>query len=138
MFGYFIFFFFKQKTAYEMRISDWSSDVCSSDLVHHPAPSSCAASKRSREISSTNCFTSRIVNAFAPAGSHTAQGVSVRLTPSSGMSSTVGYSEMSVTVASKHRVPRNTPYTERKSVWLEKRDAVRCGLGGCRDIQKKK
>src|SRR3546814_3598644 len=27
------FFFFKQKTAYEMRISDWSSDVCSSDLV---------------------------------------------------------------------------------------------------------
>src|SRR3546814_4520594 len=29
----FTFFFFKQKTAYEMRISDWSSDVCSSDLV---------------------------------------------------------------------------------------------------------
>src|SRR3546814_1858444 len=28
----FVFFFFKQKTAYEMRISDWSSDVCSSDL----------------------------------------------------------------------------------------------------------
>src|SRR3546814_8637289 len=39
---YFLFFFFKQKTAYEMRISDWSSDVCSSDLgrllaeVGHP------------------------------------------------------------------------------------------------------
>src|SRR3546814_9902301 len=29
---FFLFFFFKQKTAYEMRISDWSSDVCSSDL----------------------------------------------------------------------------------------------------------
>src|SRR3546814_5760218 len=28
-----LFFFFKQKTAYEMRISDWSSDVCSSDLI---------------------------------------------------------------------------------------------------------
>src|SRR3546814_8123072 len=28
----FVIFFFKQKTAYEMRISDWSSDVCSSDL----------------------------------------------------------------------------------------------------------
>src|SRR3546814_7571477 len=28
-----LFFFFKQKTSYEMRISDWSSDVCSSDLV---------------------------------------------------------------------------------------------------------
>src|SRR3546814_5517130 len=36
-----LFFFFKQKTAYEMRISDWSSDVCSSDLgqgsLFHPA-----------------------------------------------------------------------------------------------------
>src|SRR3546814_4875500 len=32
VFGWVIVFFFKQKTAYEMRISDWSSDVCSSDL----------------------------------------------------------------------------------------------------------
>src|SRR3546814_6145829 len=34
------FFFFKQKTAYEMRISDWSSDVCSSDLevLHQRLP----------------------------------------------------------------------------------------------------
>src|SRR3546814_16913629 len=31
-FRFVLFFFFKQKTAYEMRISDWSSDVCSSDL----------------------------------------------------------------------------------------------------------
>src|SRR3546814_4509986 len=31
--GAVFFFFFKQKTAYEMRISDWSSDVCSSDLA---------------------------------------------------------------------------------------------------------
>src|SRR3546814_10280615 len=37
----FEFFFFKQKTAYEMRISDWSSDVCSSDLkscAHNEGP----------------------------------------------------------------------------------------------------
>src|SRR3546814_12619441 len=32
MYVFIFFFFFKQKTAYEMRISDWSSDVCSSDL----------------------------------------------------------------------------------------------------------
>src|SRR3546814_3213103 len=53
MMCFFCFFFFKQKTAYEMRISDWSSDVCSSDLEaaegpagrarhgdphHHPRP----------------------------------------------------------------------------------------------------
>src|SRR3546814_2255559 len=37
------FFFFKQKTAYEMRISDWSSDVCSSDL--QPARPSIRASR---------------------------------------------------------------------------------------------
>src|SRR3546814_4087210 len=40
----FVFFFFKQKTAYELRISDWSSDVCSSDLdlrsrpISRPSP----------------------------------------------------------------------------------------------------
>src|SRR3546814_13555145 len=33
MHSFLLFFFFKQKTAYEMRISDWSSDVCSSDLT---------------------------------------------------------------------------------------------------------
>src|SRR3546814_2717188 len=33
-----IIFFFKQKTAYEMRISDWSSDVCSSDLLPNCLP----------------------------------------------------------------------------------------------------
>src|SRR3546814_9982728 len=32
----YLFFYFKQKTAYEMRISDWSSDVCSSDLSSRP------------------------------------------------------------------------------------------------------
>src|SRR3546814_7315055 len=36
--GICFFFFFKQKTAYEMRISDWSSDVCSSDLAAEIAP----------------------------------------------------------------------------------------------------
>src|SRR3546814_13562757 len=34
----FVCFFFKQKTAYEMRISDWSSDVCSSDLDRRSSP----------------------------------------------------------------------------------------------------
>src|SRR3546814_16232150 len=38
-----MFFFFKQKTAYEMRISDWSSDVCSSDLAGVKACFDCKA-----------------------------------------------------------------------------------------------
>src|SRR3546814_2268354 len=41
-------FFFKQKTAYEMRISDWSSDVCSSDLQPHPSVADRLALVRSR------------------------------------------------------------------------------------------
>src|SRR3546814_6864592 len=37
-----VLFFFKQKTAYEMRISDWSSDVCSSDLTTASTPAAAA------------------------------------------------------------------------------------------------
>src|SRR3546814_1992277 len=36
-FTFFVFLFFKQRTAYDMRISDWSSDVCSSDLLDEPS-----------------------------------------------------------------------------------------------------
>src|SRR3546814_3586313 len=49
---YIVFFFFKQKTAYEMRISDWSSDVCSSDLARcgakRHAALSCTASSEGK------------------------------------------------------------------------------------------
>src|SRR3546814_8183112 len=49
----FLFFlFFKQKTAYEMRISDWSSDVCSSDLnmaYNHPHQQGMQHAKRNHE-----------------------------------------------------------------------------------------
>src|SRR3546814_8823267 len=41
------FFFFKQKTAYELRISDWSSDVCSSDL---PALGQCETAAEGGEV----------------------------------------------------------------------------------------
>src|SRR3546814_7279094 len=41
-----VVFFFKQKTAYEMRISDWSSDVCSSDLSRSSIPLSVRASSK--------------------------------------------------------------------------------------------
>src|SRR3546814_9206924 len=44
-------FFFKQKTAYEVRISDWSSDVCSSDLLGHYAPGSYAQYAKLSSIS---------------------------------------------------------------------------------------
>src|SRR3546814_234673 len=53
------FFFFKQKTAYEMRISDWSSDVCSSDLV----VSSCVDPELTKLISESGAL---VLDIFAP------------------------------------------------------------------------
>src|SRR3546814_7096809 len=44
----YLFFCFKQKTAYEMRISDWSSDVCSSDLIARDAEERLGVDRRLR------------------------------------------------------------------------------------------
>src|SRR3546814_8851545 len=46
----YVIFFFKQKTAYEMRISDWSSDVCSSDLLPHASTRECPVAFIRRKI----------------------------------------------------------------------------------------
>src|SRR3546814_1754645 len=71
-----MFFFFKQKTAYEMRISDWSSDVCSSDL-NTPEPSSSTKSLRLPSLSLTKKFSttttlpsSRTIFRFTPSHSN--------------------------------------------------------------------
>src|SRR3546814_4622050 len=53
-----LFFFFKQKTAYEMRISDWSSDVCSSDLVRRAGGAVSPASPNKRLSSSSSGISS--------------------------------------------------------------------------------
>src|SRR3546814_4231111 len=63
--GHLLFFFFKQKTAYEMRISDWSSDVCSSDLSVGPgyrprAPPTPAARSRGGAPSTTRSEERRV------------------------------------------------------------------------------
>src|SRR3546814_13610025 len=47
-----MFFFFKQKAAYEMRMSDWSSDVCSSDLGGTLSPGTASANSRASVPSS--------------------------------------------------------------------------------------
>src|SRR3546814_3153003 len=54
-----LFFFFKQKTAYEMRISDWSSDVCSSDLLWkadamHPTEGVSRRKRRAKALRSSD------------------------------------------------------------------------------------
>src|SRR3546814_20915469 len=62
------FFFFKQKTAYEMRISDWSSDVCSSDLVSG-SPAGAVRQSTSQSRSSATIVTSPSTAAVQSAGS---------------------------------------------------------------------
>src|SRR3546814_10761204 len=61
LFCYCFIFFFKQKTAYEMRISDWSSDVCSSDLsrVHDAKKRNafCTADSETRFVSFESSLT---------------------------------------------------------------------------------
>src|SRR3546814_3570019 len=56
-----LFFFFKQKTAYEMRISDWSSDVCSSDLPRR------GRSRRRRSTGSASRDGNRLAGPRCPA-----------------------------------------------------------------------
>src|SRR3546814_6610617 len=70
------FFFFKQKTAYEMRISDWSSDVCSSDLGPHSVGSRWAAygrqcrahAARTSTPTPRRCAMKRLIVILAAAG----------------------------------------------------------------------
>src|SRR3546814_19301000 len=56
-----MFFFFKQKTAYEMRISDWSSDVCSSDLVYDDEGRSAFLAQQISQI-----YEHRLISHFYP------------------------------------------------------------------------
>src|SRR3546814_3306275 len=72
-----MFFFFKQKTAYEMRISDWSSDVCSSDLAKHKGllethptlgAKKLAGKKRTRRLSAAEIEMLGKAIAYAEAG----------------------------------------------------------------------
>src|SRR3546814_4287640 len=82
-------FFFKQKTAYEMRISDWSSDVCSSDLFNrdqlstHRSPPSAFA-----KASST---TSRMRVRFVMRGRPSVGGVSADGTPNGANGMRIGF-----------------------------------------------
>src|SRR3546814_13374631 len=77
--SWFVFFFFKQKTAYEMRISDWSSDVCSSDLA--------SMSGRMTIFSGLRIFAVSAMN-LTPQNAMTSASVSAALRDSSSESPT--------------------------------------------------
>src|SRR3546814_8374366 len=111
-----VFFFFKQKTAYEMRSSDWSSDVCSSDLFPCVRPSRVGSGAgRSRTRSGmTRTYGRRPGGAARAAGSGTRQ-------PPRSRSSGLGRHDVEV---------------DRKSVVSGKSVSVRVDLGGRRFIKK--
>src|SRR3546814_12026076 len=129
-----------QKTAYDMRISDWSSDVCSSDLDpsggvrlspalrvgddHWPRPSCppTTAMESSRSMASPNRCQSNC-SAQPRTDSRTNPTLSVRSTASAKPTSSPGCT--------------NTPEVDRKSVVWGKSVSVRVDLGG-RSISKKK
>src|SRR3546814_20447077 len=62
-----LFFFFKQKTAYEMRISDWSSDVCSSDLYITPDAIGATLDAAMQQTAAGDAATIPLVSSNSPA-----------------------------------------------------------------------
>src|SRR3546814_5770346 len=76
------FLFFKQKTAYEMRISDWSSDVCSSDLVLRELPKGRGHADRLR-TASLNIFIDMVALLDSLVATHTDYATLRRTQPNS-------------------------------------------------------
>src|SRR3546814_20556429 len=109
-------FFFKQKTAYEMRISDWSSDVCSSDLEHQREPD--------REI---DHVLHQIISENQIEGVYPEHGVPLLRTEP----------RRKRLVITRPVRPSFQRGTDRKSVVQGKSVSVRVDLGGRRSIHKK-
>src|SRR3546814_18853858 len=107
------FFFFKQKTAYEMRISDWSSDVCSSDLA-------ALLALRKRSTASTRAMTPG--NFLSAAGSAPTSHKTQRRSP----------------CRNSCALMNGLTNGDRNSVVSGKSVSVRVELGGRRRIKKKK
>src|SRR3546814_11902138 len=113
------FFFFKQKTAYEMRISDWSSDVCSSDLrCRAPGPRASAIG--------------------APAGVGRRGRESGRCAWTGAASARVRRCRRWRRCGGRRRPAIRVARVDRKGVGEGKRVAGRVDIGGSRVIKKKK
>src|SRR3546814_14393373 len=109
-----VFCFFKQKTAYEMRISDWSSDVCSSDLVMN-APRVAPGLEELGELLLLAPF-------------HRWLGLRI---------AEVGTDELVISMPWRDEIISN-PTVDRQSVVSGKSVSVRVDLGGRRHIKKQK
>src|SRR3546814_12606837 len=125
LFSLCVLFFFKQKTAYEMRISDWSSDVCSSDL-------------RASGLKTAVCGFFAILRAsdrIAPRAK-----ASEGNCEAAGFSSTACVTSPGVTLLHiiRNRQAGRIVHRDRKSVGKGESVSVRVDLGGRRLIKKKR
>src|SRR3546814_18276501 len=120
-----MFFFFKQKTAYDMRIIDWSSDVCSSDLCGAHAgsrgPAGYSARSECRPRSHEVIVLDTTVLAYAVGDAHPLRDPCRRLLSAHAMG----------------RVEAATTLEDRTSVVEGKSVSVRVDLGGRRILKKK-
>src|SRR3546814_15935002 len=122
-------FSFKQKTAYEMRISDWSSDVCSSDL--HLAGEIAGNRKADTHVAARRREDHSVV------ADQIATQVDQRAAGVAGVDRGVGLDEVMV-VAHARRVLAQHRTTDRKSVVKGKSVSVRVDVGGGGIMKKKK
>src|SRR3546814_18679407 len=120
------FYFIKQKTAYELRISDWSSDVFSSDL---------ADTRLNREKPPTKAMTDHLLSSRASCAS------SIMSSTAATVSSPATNTKVAILITSgalrSRKGERNAAPIDRKSVVEGKRVSVRLDLGGRRIIKKK-
>src|SRR3546814_19098405 len=110
----FCVFFFKQKTAYEMRISDWSSDVCSSDLA---ADGGVVSKRRRLAVSLEHCVLQCVGGVLGVAAGDPGEPVQLA-------------------VMAVEQLLEGVPRSEERRVG--KSVSVRVDLGGSRTIKKKK
>src|SRR3546814_12353785 len=128
------FFFFKQKTAYEMRISDWSSDVCSSDLSERRN-----ASASSRVWKAKNPPQRCSVRCTMPATSSRRVASISEMTRLVPLGSRCSPRDRARPEKSRNVARELTRYAlDRKSVVSGKSVSVRVDLGGRRFIKKQK
>src|SRR3546814_19544035 len=113
-----VFYFYKQKTSYEMRISDWSSDVCSSDL---PARAG-RPSTRDDAPARPDAIADRAENRRSRS-------------PAAARPLHHRHAARATAIAAQ---ATNSPAVERKGVWSGKSVSGRVDIGGSRIIKKKK
>src|SRR3546814_8059947 len=120
-----VVFCFKQKTAYEMRISDWSSDVCSSDLL--------AKLRIARQLAHRGAVRGQAVEAVIDAADRHRDHFAFELAQARGRQH-----QVVVHVREAAQLLGVEGVADRKSVVTGKSVSVRVDLGGRRIIKKKK